>query len=83
MDNEIKEALDRYSDATPGDLIPKEDRQAVHYFLIHALAESGLTNLQAVRLVQMTERGSWNDGWFAGYESGKQTATPHFSLKEN
>lgn len=79
MDQKIEEALDRYEKVEPGEEIRKEDLAVVHDFLIRVVAESGMTSLQAIKLVRMTERGSWNEGWNKGYESGTRTA-PHFSL---
>lgn len=79
MDQKIEEALDRYEKVEPGEEIRKEDLAVVHDFLIRVVAESGMTSLQAIKLVRMTERGSWNEGWNKGYGSGTRTA-PHFSL---
>jgi len=78
MDKNVRDAIDRYTSDRAAEIAPK-DMDVIHDFLIMTLMGSGVPLVDAIKIVHLSERGSWDKGWAAGYASGTNRATQRFS----
>jgi hypothetical protein len=79
--NKIAAVLANYDDkGGPGASLPEGDVQILREYLIEKLEASGVPISEAYKIVAAFHWGSWSEGWEAGYDSGRNHATPRFVL---